>query len=90
MAEKYVMALDQGTTSSRCIIYNRKGEQISIAQKEFKQIFPQAVWVEHDPMEIWETQLAVAPRRDGESRAGRFRNRFHRYYESERDYDRLG
>ena len=68
MAEKYVMALDQGTTSSRCIIYNRKGEQISIAQKEFKQIFPQAGWVEHDPMEIWETQLAVA--RDAMEKAG--------------------
>jgi len=68
MAEKYVMALDQGTTSSRCIIYNRKGEQISIAQKEFRQIFPQAGWVEHDPMEIWETQLAVA--RDAMEKAG--------------------
>ena len=60
MAGKYVMALDQGTTSSRCIIYDRKGEQISIAQKEFKQIFPQAGWVEHDPMEIWGTQIGVA------------------------------
>ena len=60
MAEKYIMALDQGTTSSRCIIYNRKGGQISVAQKEFTQIFPQAGWVEHDPVEIWETQLEVA------------------------------
>ena len=68
MAEKYVMALDQGTTSSRCIIYDRKGEQISIAQKEFRQIFPQAGWVEHDPMEIWETQLAVA--REAMDKAG--------------------
>lgn len=68
MTEKYVMALDQGTTSSRCIIYDRKGEQISIAQKEFKQIFPQAGWVEHDPMEIWETQLAVA--REAMDKAG--------------------
>ena len=60
MAKKYIMALDQGTTSSRCIIYDRKGEQFSLAQKEFKQIFPQAGWVEHDPMEIWKTQLEVA------------------------------
>ncbi len=60
MAEKYIMALDQGTTSSRCIIYNKKGDQISVAQKEFKQYFPQAGWVEHDPMEIWGTQLGVA------------------------------
>ena len=60
MTEKFIMALDQGTTSSRCIIYNKKGEQISVAQQEFTQIFPQAGWVEHDPMEIWDTQLAVA------------------------------
>ena len=68
MAEKYVMALDQGTTSSRCIIYDRKGEQISVAQKEFKQFFPQAGWVEHDPMEIWETQIGVA--REALAKAG--------------------
>lgn len=60
MAEKYIMALDQGTTSSRCIIYNKKGQQLSVAQQEFTQIFPKAGWVEHDPMEIWESQLAVA------------------------------
>jgi len=62
------MALDQGTTSSRCIIYDRKGEQISVAQKEFKQFFPQAGWVEHDPMEIWETQIGVA--REALAKAG--------------------
>ncbi len=60
MSEKYIMALDQGTTSSRCIIYNKKGDQISVAQKELTQYFPQAGWVEHDPVEIWETQRAVA------------------------------
>ncbi|MBR0127166.1 MAG: glycerol kinase GlpK [Firmicutes bacterium] len=60
MKGKYVMALDQGTTSSRCIIYDRCGQQISVAQKEFRQIFPQAGWVEHDPIEIWSTQLEVA------------------------------
>ena len=57
---KYVMALDQGTTSSRCIIYDRGGNMISSAQKEFKQIFPKAGWVEHDAMEIWSTQAGVA------------------------------
>lgn len=57
---KYLMALDQGTTSSRCILFNKKGEIQSVAQKEFTQIFPQAGWVEHDPMEIWSTQLSVA------------------------------
>jgi glycerol kinase len=58
--KKYIMALDQGTTSSRCIIYNKKGEVISQAQKEFGQIYPKAGWVEHDPMEIWSTQIGVA------------------------------
>ena len=60
MAGKFIMALDQGTTSSRCIIYDRTGQQISVCQKEFRQIYPQAGWVEHDPMEIWQTQLEVA------------------------------
>ena len=58
--EKYIMALDQGTTSSRCIIYNRRGEMVSVAQKEFTQIYPADGWVEHDPMEIWSTQMGVA------------------------------
>ncbi|MDO4177224.1 MAG: glycerol kinase GlpK [Bacillota bacterium] len=60
MTVKYVMALDQGTTSSRCIIYDHKGKQISVSQKEFRQIYPETGWVEHDPLEIWETQLEVA------------------------------
>ncbi len=60
MTAKYIMALDQGTTSSRCIIYDKQGMQISSAQREFRQIFPEAGWVEHDPMEIWSTQLEVA------------------------------
>ncbi|MEG0918515.1 MAG: glycerol kinase GlpK [Anaerovoracaceae bacterium] len=61
MAEKkYVLALDQGTTSSRCIIYDKKGKVVSVAQKEFKQIYPKASWVEHDPMEIWSGQMGVA------------------------------
>ncbi|MGN1413803.1 MAG: glycerol kinase GlpK [Anaerovoracaceae bacterium] len=57
---KYMMALDQGTTSSRCIIYNKKGEMVSVAQKEFTQIYPGDGWVEHDAMEIWSTQMGVA------------------------------
>lgn len=56
---KYVMALDQGTTSSRCILFNKKGEIQSMAQKEFSQIYPKPGWVEHNPMEIWSSQLAV-------------------------------
>ncbi len=60
MKGKYIMALDQGTTSSRCIIYDRSGRQISIAQKEFRQIYPEDGWVEHDPLEIWSGQQEVA------------------------------
>lgn len=54
------MALDQGTTSSRCIIFNKQGKIKSVAQKEFTQIYPKPGWVEHDPMEIWSTQISVA------------------------------
>ena len=57
---KYVMALDAGTTSSRCILFNKKGEMVSVAQKEFTQYFPKPGWVEHDANEIWSTQLGVA------------------------------
>ena len=57
--EKYVLALDQGTTSSRAIVFDRKGSAIANAQKEFKQIYPQPGWVEHDPMEIWSSQMEV-------------------------------
>lgn len=58
--KKYVLALDQGTTSSRCILFDRQGKIRSMAQKEYSQIYPQPGWVEHDPMEIWSSQLAVA------------------------------
>ncbi|WP_316760796.1 glycerol kinase GlpK [Pedobacter aquatilis] len=57
---KFILSLDQGTTSSRAIIFNHNGEIVAIAQREFTQIYPQAGWVEHDPMEIWTTQLSVA------------------------------
>ncbi|MFN9346184.1 MAG: FGGY family carbohydrate kinase, partial [Planctomycetota bacterium] len=55
-----VLALDQGTTSSRAILYNHAGDILGVAQKEFQQIFPRSGWVEHNPIEIWESQLAVA------------------------------
>lgn len=57
---KYILALDQGTTSSRAIIFDHAGKIIKVAQKEFTQIYPKAGWVEHDPMEIWGTQSGVA------------------------------
>lgn len=58
--KKYVMALDQGTTSSRCILFDEQGKIMSMAQKEFAQIYPQPGWVEHNPKDIWASQLAVA------------------------------
>lgn len=56
----YILALDQGTTSSRAIVFNKQGNIISVAQKEFTQYFPKPGWVEHDPVEIWSTQTGVA------------------------------
>lgn len=58
--KKYVMALDAGTTSSRCILFDRSGRIRSLAQKEFTQFFPHPGWVEHDANELWQTQLSVA------------------------------
>ncbi len=59
MQKKYVMALDQGTTSSRCILFDKNGRICSMAQREFEQIYPHPGWVEHNPMEIWSSQLGV-------------------------------
>lgn len=56
---KYIIALDQGTTSSRAVLFSEAGELVAIAQQEFTQIFPQSGWIEHDPEEIWGTQLEV-------------------------------
>src|SRR5262249_5624952 len=56
----FILALDQGTTSSRAIVFDRDGAIRAVAHKEFRQIFPQAGWVEHDPQEIWASQIGVA------------------------------
>src|SRR5512142_109718 len=56
----FILALDQGTTSSRAIVFDHAGAIRAVAQKEFAQIYPQPGWVEHDPNEIWATQVAVA------------------------------
>jgi len=58
--EKYILALDQGTTSSRAVLVDHEGDIVSVAQKEFTQIFPKPGWVEHDPVEIWSTQAGMA------------------------------
>ena len=68
MNAKYVLALDAGTSSSRAILFDRAGRIVSVSQKEFRQIYPKPGWVEHDPLEIWETQLAVA--REAVAKAG--------------------
>src|SRR5262245_52578024 len=57
---RYVLALDQGTTSSRAIVFDERGQARGVAQKEFRQFFPHPGWVEHDPEEIWRTQLFCA------------------------------
>ncbi|MBQ2580205.1 MAG: glycerol kinase, partial [Ruminococcus sp.] len=57
---RYILSLDQGTTSSRALIFNENGEKLSCCQKEFPQIFVKSGWVEHDPMDIWNSQLEVA------------------------------
>jgi glycerol kinase len=58
--EQYILSLDQGTTSSRAMLFNKKGEIVSVAQKEFRQIYPKPGWVEHDAQEIWSSQAGVA------------------------------
>lgn len=58
--EKYILALDQGTTSSRAVLIDKKGSVVSVTQKEFTQFFPQPGWVEHDPVEIWSTLAGIA------------------------------
>ncbi len=57
--QQYILALDQGTTSSRAIVFDHQGQVISVAQKDFRQHFPKSGWVEHDPMEIWSSQSSV-------------------------------
>ena len=59
MTEQYVAAIDQGTTSTRCMIFNRQGRVVGVDQAEHEQIFPRAGWVEHNPVEIWDNTRAV-------------------------------
>lgn len=67
---QYVMALDAGTTSSRCILFDRKGNICSVSQREFDQIYPHPGWVEHNPMDIWSSQIGVAAEAMGKLGAG--------------------
>ena len=85
-----ILALDQGTTSSRAIVFDHAGQIVSVAQQEFRQIFPQAGWVEHDPEEIWTTQLAVAREALGRAGLDGARRRRDRHHQPARNHGRLG
>ena len=61
MVERYVMSIDQGTTSTRCILFDHGGRLVSVAQREHQQFFPQPGWVEHDAVEIWRNLQRVVP-----------------------------
>ncbi|MBX6766027.1 MAG: glycerol kinase, partial [Actinomadura rubrobrunea] len=61
MVERYVMSIDQGTTSTRCILFDHRGRLVAVAQREHRQYFPKPGWVEHDPVEIWRNLERIAP-----------------------------
>ena len=65
----YILALDQGTSSSRSIVFDAAGQIVAMAQREFRQIFPQPGWVEHDPEEIWHSKNKIAVKKRGFMRA---------------------
>ena len=90
MAEKYVMALDQGTTSSRAVIFNRRGQIVSIAAQEFRQIYPRPGWVEHDPLDIWRSQKEAAQRALRKARVSASSNRRRWDHQPAGDHPRLG
>ena len=72
-SQEIILAIDQGTTSSRAIAFNRKAEIVAVAQEEFAQHYPHPGWVEHDPEDIWRTTLAVSRRAfsDAEAKGGK-------------------
>ena len=86
---KYILALDQGTTSSRAIVFDREGSMLSVSQREFEQIFPQPGWVEHDANEIWSSQVGVASEAIARMGVPAERHRRHRHHEPARDDRRV-
>ncbi len=86
----YILALDQGTTSSRAIVFDHDAAIVAVAQQEFRQIFPKPGWVEHDPQEIWATQIGVAVEALGRAGLEAARHRRHRHHQPARDDGRLG
>ena len=87
---KYLLALDQGTTSSRALVIDYSGKVIAVAQKEFTQFFPQPGWVEHDANEIWASQIGVVADAIGRAAISHKRYCRHRNHEPARDRRRLG
>lgn len=87
---QYIMALDQGTTSSRCILFDRQGKICAVAQQEFPQIYPQPGWVEHDPMQLWQTVVTVAQAAMDQCGATAENIGRHRHHEPAGDDDLLG
>ena len=90
MDKKYVIALDQGTTSSRAIIFDRDGQIVKVAQSEFTQYYPKPGWVEHDPMEIWGTQSGVLRQALESAGIRPPGNCSYRDYQSKGDYSGMG
>ena len=88
--KRYVVALDQGTTSSRCIIFDREQNIIGTAQREFTQHYPQPGWVEQDPMEIWSSQYSVLTEALAQSGGGAGGGSRHRDYQPAGDHRGLG
>jgi hypothetical protein len=86
----YLLALDQGTSSSRAIVFERGGRLVAQAQAEFTQHFPQSGWVEHDLEEIWQTQLGTAQRGAAPGRAAGARGGRHRHRQPARDHRAVG
>ena len=82
----YLLALDQGTSSSRSIVFDAQGRIVAMAQREFRQIYPQPGWVEHDPKEIWATQLATAQEALAKARLTAQRHRLDRHHQPARDH----
>ena len=87
---KYVGAIDQGTTSTRFMIFDHAGKVVGVDQKEHEQIYPKPGWVEHDPMEIWERTQEVIAGRAGQGRRDARRSGGHRRHQSARDHRRVG
>ena len=90
MPSHYILALDQGTTSSRSMVFDKQGNVIGLAQKEFQQIFPQPGWVEHDPEEIWSSQIGTLAEAVAKANITMKQIAGHRYHESTRNYGGLG